>query len=382
MRVIPPGAREPTWRPSPNMRRVAMAIGAACFGMWALASMAWPTDETLAAVATIIREGGTPYVDIAAERGPAAYYGFTAIHAVFGAAPWGLRLFDLLLHALAVIVMWRAYAPRFVGLGVAVIYGLWYAGGGPTLVGQPEGWVALGSIVCFAPLLFKRVPDWGFAVAGVFAAYVTLVDPAYVTFAAVPWVAWLTRRDARSLSLLIAGFVLPVAGCVGYMAQREAMHAMNTALFDAGGADLGPFVRSVGAQVFASKLTLLLPFAAFGGYALRGRFPMRFYIIAAWALAAFVALCLQRDLDAAGWLPLYPPLFVLACVGLKVIARTAMMFVAVTMLLMFAQAAWPPLEATWAWLFDDSAHHGHDVTSSARATQRPSTHDWLRGQPE
>lgn len=313
------------------MRRGVMALGAACFVLWALASWAWPS---------------------------------TQVALLEWLPPWGLRLVDLLLHAAAIIVMWRAYAPRFVGLCVAVVYGLWYAGAGPGLVGSAEGWVALGSVMCFAPLLFKRVPDWGFTLAGAFAGSATMVAPAYGLWVVVPLVAWLAQREARSLLFLIAGFVLPVAGCIGYMAATDA-HAMGGVF---GTRDSGGFVASVGAHVFASKLTLLLPFAAFGAHALRGRFPRRFHIIGAWALAAFVVLCLGGGPGEAGWLPVYPPLFVLGGVGLKVIARSAMPFVRVTLAVMVLQAAWAPFEATRAWLMgtDLDVSLAHDDVVVAR----------------
>ncbi len=299
-----------------------MALGAACFVVWAISSLAWPP----------------------------AYHQATWLPLM---APWGLRLADLLLHVAAVIVMWRAFAPRFIGLCAAIVYGLWYAGGGPALVGLPEGWIALGSVLCFAPLLFKRVPDWGFALAGAFAAFATMVAPTYVVLLAVPMVAWLAQRRARALVFTIAGFVVPVAGCV--VSSQHAALALGDALLAGVPTDLGALLSALGEHALASKLTLLLPFAAFGAYALRGRFPRRFHIIGAWTLAALVASCLRGGLGEAAWLPLYPPLFVFGTVGLKVIARTAMPFVLVTLAVMFAQAAWTPLQATWAWLCDGPA---------------------------
>ena len=73
-------------------------------GAWAVSSLALPygwDQGCFAYVADTILRGGMPYRDAWDFKGPLAYAPFVVLQAMFGAQMWAVRVFDLLVLALA-----------------------------------------------------------------------------------------------------------------------------------------------------------------------------------------------------------------------------------------------------------------------------------------
>lgn len=290
-------------------------------------------------VGDVIRDGGMPYRDTFEIRGPGFDYLHALIVVVFGRTEWGIRLFDLLMIALGGWLVWRIalhVAGPVAARAGAVLFLLWYAALDYWSTAQSDGWTAviLSGVVALLVLGGRGVTPWRAALAGVLIACCTLNKPTYAVFLLLPAVRLLAERD-RGIRWVVAmfavagvGFVVPILVCLGWFAAHGALehlievHILWT-LSVYSGVDQ-PWLTRVQTTIgwlLTSKFAVALGVSA-GGLAFLARTRRSDAIlIGVWLGLGLLNVVVQGKYWQYQWLVIYPPLAVLAAVGVHGLVR-------------------------------------------------------------
>ena len=323
------------------MRRIdRVALGLALLAMLlALPVLAYPLGRdqgTYANIAQAIRAGGLPYMDMWDIKPPAIYYLYAAAFSIFGATPPAVHVLDLIFVPLTLIPLY-GLTRRLAGVGAAcwamlllpvfyftetfaslsqsdslvimpMTWAVWFvirAGESPRGGAQALRWAALTGGVCAAVLWFKHY----------YAAFaVVLILEHILTRRAVPWregIAFAVGGMVVALPILVyfvgngvwAQMLIVAQGTAGYSGQA---FSSPQALIDQFGHYLAFRWSHWGVLLSLVGLSALVRFKQAEGARLVGL----------WLLAGLVFVAMQGKGFDTHWLPLLPPLVMLAAAGL------------------------------------------------------------------
>jgi hypothetical protein len=306
---------------------------------WALVYLTWPMaydTAILAWVGDIVRHGGVPYRDALEIRGPAPFYVYAGLQALFGMTEWALRAFDLALFLAGGWALSRIAerdvpgAARWVG---AFLLLLWYSTHDAHNSAQSDGWN--GILLAFVVLLALRGdarPRYGRAVAaGVLVSLCVMSKPTYLLFVGMAPAYWLLRalfrRQAMSAAVLesaahVAAVVLPVALQLAYYSSIGAfdefvdVHFKFTvsqyAHLDSAWLNRAQYLAkyfSTGPYAIASVLAVV------GLVAVWQRRREDAVLLALWLSGTIVTVTAQGKFWSYHWLTMYPALALLTGIG-------------------------------------------------------------------
>ena len=180
-----------SWR---KVDGVCLALSSVLAGLCGLASLTWPfgwDQGVLSSVGDTILRGGMPYRDAWDIKGPLSYYVFALAQWAFGKEMWSIRVLDILVLALAALVIGRItskYTNRSSGLWASVLLVLWYLSGNYWHTAQPDGWAGFLLLFGVAPLLSssERLSIRTLVFSSACLGACLLVKQVYVVFALLP----------------------------------------------------------------------------------------------------------------------------------------------------------------------------------------------------
>lgn len=306
----------------------------------ALTSIALPfgwDHGIMASAASPYAHGGVPYVDSWDMKGPLAYLPYAIVEMLFGRNMWGTRILDLAFVGAGCFFFYRlvgAIADRTTGIVAALALYYWIAAGGFFFTAEPEIWATVLTAVAFGPVLANaEAPDMRkLVLAGLIVGCIGLMKPVYWSFGIAPLLVIalakgpsLQRRAVLAVALGLSA-ALPVALTVAWFALKGGLaEAIEVHVFynmrSYGAMETGVTVRSGFADFLARPvIALLLPFAALGAWNIRTR-PSLFWPVVGWIAANLLAVVMQAKFYYYHWLPLYPPLLLLAAIGMASLWR-------------------------------------------------------------
>jgi hypothetical protein len=307
---------------------------------WALASLSWPfgwDQGILAWVGDVISRGGMPYRDAWDIKGPLPFYMYAFAQWLFGRNLWGIRILDLGFLVAATAMLTRfvvSLTSRRVGRWTAVVFVLWYASGSFWNTAQPDGWVGMFMILGLIPLVMNNprasLPQLG--VAGLLVGCSTLVKPLYMGFLLVLFVYVLAsgrlnwrRRTSAFLTVGIF-FVLPLALTFAWFRQRGAWADLVDVFLlypvqnyaRLGSLSVMSRLRGIVQYILGGRVAVvLLPAVGVGTLALWREAKRTALLLLAWVVIALSGVALQGRFFDYHWIPIFPPLAVIAAVGFQ-----------------------------------------------------------------
>jgi hypothetical protein len=370
---------------------VALRLGARAWltglalvtAVWAVASLWWPYGGDQGCFGflghTLLR-GGQPYREAWDFKGPLGFYVFAGLELVFGRQMWAVRVLDLVLlgaAGLASVRLLERYTTRRVAVGTTLMIVLAFASFGSWYTAQPDGWAALLLVVASERLLRASPTSVRDAViASAILGVCTLIKPLYGLYALlVACAMWpVEARDRRAawrgLGLAAAAFFLPIAAMAAWLGSRGVLGDMidvhvrfnmerlrTDAHLQMG---LGRVVACI-VGIFTSVpiLTMVLPPAVLGVGVLAREKRRAAVVLVAWVGVSLCLIGAQKKflLQNYSWHPLFPPLGLLAGIGLGSLWRVAVRELAVarflvvaTLLLLVKQVTKEPLAHAGRWL--------------------------------
>lgn len=317
-------------------------LAAVVLAAWAVRYVGLPLGADqgiLLWIGDLIRGGGLPYRDAFDIRGPAFDYLHALILVVFGRNEWGIRVFDLLMIALGGWLVWRialrTAGPVAASAG-AVLFLLWYAALDYWSTAQSDGWTAviLSGVVALLVIGERRLTPWRAALAGVLVALCALNKPTYAVFLLLPAVRGLGERDrgirwvVAMWAAMLAGFAAPILAFMAWFAAHGALddlievHILWTVSVYSGLNQ--PWLTRLQAMIhwlLTSKFAVALGVAA-GGLAFLARTRRAdALLIGLWLGLALLTVIAQDKYWQYHWLVVYPPLAVLAGIGVHGLTR-------------------------------------------------------------
>lgn len=219
---------------------VAEAVGAVLVAVIGLPILSFPFQYDhgcFSALADVMLDGGTLYLDAWEHRPPLTYWTFYGAFLVFGREAWAPRLVDLLGLALTgagLVALARSrFSSALVGLVAAATLALMYVPFGPECTTQSESFQL--PLVVWALALLPKGPEEGFRVgfrcvwAGFLFGLAILYKPTtvFIPLAAFADRLWAdrSRQGWRRLELagwMAVGFLVPISLVSGYYALRGA----------------------------------------------------------------------------------------------------------------------------------------------------------------
>lgn len=331
------------------LRRIAVAaLAALLFAAGAalllpLLSYPFGRDQgAFACVADIIAQGGVPYRDAWEMKPPGIFYLFRASFALFGRSMLAPRLLDLLWTLATAAAIWalgRRLLSTWAGAAGAFLFLARYmAGQSYWNTTQCEGFASLPlTLAAIALVAAERRRSFRLACGcGALIAAAVLLKFTLGMFLALPLVAMLTaqgeaarQRLARAAGYLLA-FVIPLGAAAALLRHAGALDAMFEIVFvwNARYAALksptDDFAREIGRFLIGGPQPLLFPIAllALMGAAdlgLRSKGGRARLLLPAWALSMIAPVWIQGKYYTYHWLPVLPPLALLAGQGMRAI---------------------------------------------------------------
>ena len=328
------------------MESLAWYVCVVILSGWAIGYVAWPFSNdqgNLAWVGDVIRSGGMPYRDAWDVKGPGAHLLFAFVGAIFGRNEWGVRVFDLIVLATGAWCLARLgleYAGPRAGRWAIVLYLLWYASLNHHNTAQPDAWAAVMLSGAVTVMLTRTRPlaSLSGVVAGVLIACATLIKPTYALFLVLPVIGGATRVHAAERASPLrfwmgtaAGFAIPVLACIGWFAARGALNdwadvhlrwiPTSYAQLDFGWLNR---IQYLAAFLTTAQFAPAMPLATGGAsvvrHAGRGRDAL---LLAGWLALALVGVVMQGNFFSYHWHPAYPPLALLAGLGVAALCGDA-----------------------------------------------------------
>ena len=325
--------------------------------VWAAAYLTWPFSNdqgNLAWVGDVVLSGGMPFRDAWDVKGPGAHLMFAFVEMVFGRNEWGVRLFDLVMLAACAACL-RSIVREYAGRGAMrwsiVLFFLWYASLDHHNTAQPDEWAGVMVTGAVALMVTRtRLSTISGFVAGVLIGYCALIKPTYLLFFALPlldgWCHVRAEGVGRMVRFWLAsgvGLVLPIALCIGWFWYRGALDdwiAVHLHWIPSSYADVDAAWLNRGQYLLAfltkQRFAPAVPLVVGGLWLVRQRSDRDVVILVAWMLAAALGVLVQGHFYEYHWLPIYPPLALLAGIG---------------------------GDALWMWLTDDGRVWSSSTTS-------------------
>lgn len=309
--------------------------------IYALTSVAQPfgwDHGIMASVGSSFVHGGLPYVDSWDMKGPLSYLPYAMTEFLFGPTMWGVRIFDVIVSAIAsftfykgvrILTTWR------VGAWTAFALYYWTAASGWFFTAAPEPWTGLLCIMAIVPLLAsdKVLGNWQFALSGLLVGCVGLIKPLYLVVGIAPLLSIMLTREltlgkrAGQTLAVAAGAAAPIVLVCGYFAWRGGLsqaievHVLYPLSTYALVRTNGTTALQGFSEFFARPtVALLTPFVALGSWAFK-RQPQILWPALGWLAAMVFAVAAQGKYFPSHWLPVYPPLVLLAALGAYTLAR-------------------------------------------------------------
>lgn len=325
--------------PVTQLRGFQRTAVVAFVALWACAYLSWPLGYDhgqLLYAGDVIRDGGMPYRDAWDQKGPAALYLFAAISAVFGPSQWGLRAFDLLLllaGAWGVHHLVRRGSGSTAAHWSVTLFLLAYASLGYQNTAQPDGWVAALLVAAACLLIFrgKASPLRVSLGVGALVGIAALIKPFYGLFLALPVVAAVAeqpvrwRQAAMATAAALLGFATPILVVAAWFAIHGAfadllqVNVFYTSQVYSKLGQVGGLGRRLGAlERFLARtpaVALALPAALAGCRVWWDSDRRAALLVSAWFLLSVFGAVLAGQFYPYYWLPVLPPLAVLAGVG-------------------------------------------------------------------
>ena len=296
-----------------------------------------------AAVADVIERGGMPYEDAWDTKPPGIFYVFWLSFKLFGRSEMAPRLFDMLWTLATAVAVWalaRRLLSPWAGAAAGLILLFRYVTHGYYWhTTQCDGFASLPlalAALAVAAAEARRSPRYA-AAAGAFAAVAITFKFTLGIFLIVPLVAAAAsseesvgRRLARAAAYLwgCAGVLLLVAGlmwragALGPMVETLFVWDSQYARVQAPGLLQHDVLQETVQFLIGDPLPLLFPIgllAVVGAIDLTlrpGSGRMR-WLAPAWALAMTAQIWVQGRYYSYHWLPVLPPLAILAAQGLR-----------------------------------------------------------------
>ncbi len=341
--------------------RIAWLACAVVLAVWAAAYLTWPFSNdqgNLAWVGDVVLSGGMPFRDAWDVKGPGAHLMFAFVEMVFGRNEWGLRLFDLVMMAVCAACL-RSIVREYAGRGAmrwsVVLLLLWYASLDHHNTAQPDAWAGVMITGTVALMVTRtRLSTISGFVSGVLIGYCALIKPTYLLFFALPlldgWCHLRAEGVGRTVRFWLAsgvGLVLPIALCIGWFWYRGALDdwiAVHLHWIPSSYADVDAAWLNRGQYLLAflttERFAPAVPLVIGGLWVVRQQSDRDVGILVAWMLAAALGVLVQGHFYEYHWLPIYPPLALLAGIG---------------------------LDALWMWVTDDGTVRSASATTTERA---------------
>jgi 4-amino-4-deoxy-L-arabinose transferase-like glycosyltransferase len=337
----------------PRLPHLLLALLLLAAGFLLLAPMlTYPfgSDQgAFADVADVIARGGVPYRDVWDIKTPGIYYLFWAVFALLDRSIFSVRLADLLwtlaaaglLAAIArrLLSLWAGIASAFFFLAFyALGFDFWHTA-------QCEGFaslpVALAVLLMLAAARRRRLP---LAVAcGLLIGLAAIIKFTLAPLLLMPLAAALLSPGEPLRSRLtraagcLAGCLLTLAATALLLARAGALREMLYTVFTwnsqygkiqppASKLLVIPYQIAAfhfGGQYLILKLTSLLAIIGLIELAARRRSLSHWWAVPAWWALSIVGVCAQGKYFAYHWLPVLPPLGLLAAAGLSGVHRVA-----------------------------------------------------------
>jgi hypothetical protein len=345
--------------------RIAWATCIAVLATWAVMYVTWPFSNdqgNLAWVGDVILSGGMPYRDAWDVKGPGAHVAFALIETLFGRNEWGVRVFDLGLLAVCVVCL-RSIAREYAGPGAVrwsiALFLLWYASLNHHNTAQPDAWAGVMVTGAVALMLTRtRLSPVSGAGAGVLIGICALIKPTYILFFALPVLDGLCHvrvegvgRVTRFWLASAVGLAAPIALCVWWFSSRGALDdwiavhldwiPSSYTQVDAAWMNRGQYLL---AFLTTGPFAPVVPLVVGGLYVVRRQSSRDVLMLVAWVLLAACGVLIQGQFYPYHWHPIYPPLALLAGIG---------------------------LDALWSWITDTAAKRRAERDAQATVREIP-----------
>jgi hypothetical protein len=218
-----------------------------CSLVLGLGTLAYPRTTTDTPIFTyvgwVVLQGGQPYVDAWDIKAPATHLLYAASLFLFGKSALGIRLLDLLWQTATALVLarlaQRIYGRNLAGLLAGLLYGVLYFSHNFWNLAQADGFLSLPLAFAFLFLVRARDEDrgmqWllaglGVGLAVLFKLPLGLCGVAMIC-AALARCPFSWERVGIRLGALAAGFTLPLAGALVYLAAGGGLQGFLNAQF-------------------------------------------------------------------------------------------------------------------------------------------------------
>ncbi len=307
----------------------------------ALPVLTYPLGRDQGEFATIgrgILDGKTPYTELWNPKPPAVFYIYAGAMALFGRTTEALRALDLLLYPLIGAALywigWRLSNHR-TGLFAALLFGVFYFTETFWTLTQNDGIVLLPmvlAVVCAMKAAQShgwKAGAWAFG-AGALSAYVIWFKYPFAIFAGVMVAAYSLsdqftetprmKKVEAALTFLLGGLVIGMGGILALQAQGawDALveSARLTSQYTALTFNWNDFRELMGTALGFRwhQWGLLFVLAVLWPFMLRLSQPRlrRWLMVVLWLLAGLVIMLMQAKGYDYHWLPMLPPLVLLA----------------------------------------------------------------------
>jgi 4-amino-4-deoxy-L-arabinose transferase-like glycosyltransferase len=286
---------------------------------------------------TIVR-GGMPYRDAWDLKGPALFYPYAAIVAMFGTGSVAMQVMDILWQLATAFVIFavavRASGKREVGLLAGVLYLVAFYSQSVlhiTMTGQTDGFLSLPIALSVLWLLRASENDrWiEWALAGAWVAVATLFKLPFGLMGICMILVAVTRpnssikQSVRRMSSLAVGFAIPLLLCGVYFYSKGALEdLLNTQLIAAlyhvklneNGHYLGCIVTSftppVRAPLYILTLLSIVPLVFSIASKKAVQLPTR--VLLGWFAVSWIVFFLHGGVEAYHFTPMLAPVAILS----------------------------------------------------------------------
>lgn len=327
------------------VERLAWPGFLALIACWAVGYLMWPfsTDQgILSWVGGVMAGGGAPYRDAWEIRGPAPFFVYAAIARVFGTAQWPLRAVDLAFVAAGAWCIARItvrFGGRTAVRSAVLLYLLWYASLGHHDTAQSDGWnaVMIAGVVVALFSSEDRQPLWHAAIAGALLGLCVVSKPPYAAFFSLPVAFGIGQWRARGAMWVVrfwaVGALAAIASAgivLSWLARHDAFAPFIDIHFrwllsqytDVESSWLNR-LQTAATFLTTGKFATALVAAVIGMVtAWRSRRDLA-AIFALWVAGALLSVTAQGNFYPYHWHPLYPPLAILAGMGIGVLYTEA-----------------------------------------------------------
>jgi hypothetical protein len=305
-----------------------------CLAVWGATTLLWPfgSDQGYWAwIGDAILHGAQPYRDAWDTKGPVAYYLGAIPQLLFGRNQWGVRVVELGWMAVGGVLISRT-GPlrqwRDAGFAAGVLFVVLYGSTGYWHTAQPDGWGTVLIIAAVSLVARDGTRAVAFAASGAFVALAMLIKPTFGVFLLLPALASVLRPDVpldrRILHALWAtvscgAVIMCVLGLMSMAGSLDAyLESQRWAQVVYAGLGESWLVRLRRGLtvVFESRIALLLPLIAIGGWwAWQSSHRRDLVLAVTWLAVAFAAVLVQGKFFVYHWVPVLAPLAWLAGLG-------------------------------------------------------------------